>query len=471
MSASLPLSTSVAVPSHPVEGELERQGSLSSGKQWFRSVWFTILLFSICFEGLGRRLVPAIPSMVFYFLKDAVLLVGLIRFRVNRDVMSTFRVLYRGYSPFLKLAILWTFGQLINPEQLSLPLGLLGLRAYWFWWVAPLVVASVLSDRVVRRKAVYLQAMVATVVALFAVLQFGAPAEDEVNTYAIVDGVEVRPAEVGTTGRVRVASTFSFITGFTDFAVLVPVLLLSIGLGEKDPKARLAALIATLFSAAALPMSGSRAPFVLSMALCALVAWRTGLIFTKAGRRVILLAVAGGFTMVFAFPDALQGVFDRFSSDDTQTRFEQFSSVIPPMALMSEEYPFMGLGTGMMQSFRTQLNVPVGAYGVETELVRVLIELGVFGYLLVWITRLGLAIALWRASKILKEAGRHAAAGAAVSYMMLTFYGSMAFDHTFAALYFVGFGIILQEVVHALPAVQSARNLAKSEKRQPQLDG
>jgi hypothetical protein len=385
---------------------------------------------------------------------------------VRRDVLGITRALFGRYTPYLKLAIFWTFAELFNPKQLSVLLGVLSIRAYWFWWVAPLVVASVLSDPVVRRKAVYLQAIVAIVVSLFAILQFGAPAEDTVNTYAIVDGVEVRPAEVVTTGRVRVAATFSFITGFTDFSVLVPVLLLSIGLGEKDPKARMAALVATLVSAAALPMSGSRAPFVLSMALCALVAWRAGLIFTPAGRRVILLGVAAGFTMVFAFPDALQGVFDRFGGDDTQGRFEQWSSVFPPIALTTEDYPLMGLGTGMMQSFRTQLGVPVGEYALETELVRVLVELGALGYVLVWVTRFGLIVTLWRSSKILAKAGRSAAAGAAVSYMLLTFYGAMTFDHTFAALYFFGFGIILREVIQAWPIVYGHTILEKVQRVQ-----
>ena len=110
----------------PAEVELARQAALSSGAQWFRSVWLTVLLVSICFEGLGRRLVPAIPSMVFYFMKDVVLLVGFVRFRVSREVMATFKFLYRGYAPFLKLAILWTFAELINPSQLSHSAGLAG---------------------------------------------------------------------------------------------------------------------------------------------------------------------------------------------------------------------------------------------------------------------------------------------------------------------------------------------------------
>jgi hypothetical protein len=310
-------------------------------------------------------------------------------------------------------------------------------------------VASVLLDPVVRRKVILLQAAVTMVVAVLAMLQFGAPVDDVLNTYSVVDGKEVQAIEVTTTGRARVSSTFSFISGFSDFAVLVPVLLLSIGLGEKDRKARLAALIGTLCAAAALPMSGSRAPFIVSLALCTMVAWRAGLVFTAVGRRVIVLAVAAGFTSVFAFPEALQGVMDRFEGSDTEGRVAEFLNILPPVALTNYDYPILGIGTGMMQNYRDQFGVYDEIYYAEGEVGRYLVELGVVGYLLVWIAKFGLVMTLWKSSKILKKAGRSAAAAGAVAYAFLTLYGILTFDHIFASLYFVGFGFILQEVVQA----------------------
>jgi hypothetical protein len=438
-----------------------------TGAQRFRLIWFGALLASICFEGLGRRLLPMLPAMAFYFLKDIVLLIGLIRFRINREVMATFKYLYRGFLPFLKMGILWTAAEMFNPSQLSLPLGLVGLRAYWLWWLAPFVVASVFADAGVRRRAVLIMAYVAIAVALFAFLQFGAPSDSAVNVSAIVEGEEVHAVAIESTGRARVASTFSFVSGFADFSVLVPALLLSLGLGEKNKRERLAVLIATLLSAAALPMSGSRAPFVLSMALCVLVAWRAGLVFTAAGRRIMMLGVGAGLMMVFAFPDAIQGVMDRFASEDTEARFEQLTSLIPPIPLTTADYPLMGLGTGMQQAFRLRFGVPAGKYLSEVEFIRYLVEVGALGYLLVWLARLGLVVALWRASKVLKKAGRRAAAGAAVSYALLTFFGSPTFDHIFSALYFLGFGFILHEAVHAWPIAYGRTILGKSAR--PQL--
>jgi len=63
-----------------------------------------------------------------------------------------------------------------------------------------------------------------------------------------------------------------------------------------------------------------------------------------------------------------------------------------------------------------------------------------------------LIVALLRAYAILKRAGRRGAAAAALSYALLTMNGNLTFDHIWQALYFMGCGFILSEVV----AVQRA---------------
>jgi len=454
MSAFLPLdaATGLAPPRRAADGfELTKKASaLTPVKQTFRQIWFFLLLGSICLEGLGRRYLPGVPSAVFYFFKDVVLVAGLIRYRINREVSGVFKSLFAGFVPVLKLAVLWTFVEIINPDQASITLGLLGFRAYWLWWFAPLIVASVLLDPVVRRKVVVIQSAIAMVVAVLAILQFGSPVDDAINTYSTVDGEASLAIPVTSTGRARVSSTFSFITGFGDFAVLVPVLLLSIGLGERERTSRLAALTATLFSAAALPMAGSRGPFALSLVLCLVVVWRAGLIFTRVGRRVILVAVVAGLASVFAFPDALQGVRDRFEEGDTKARMAEFFDIVPPVALAKykDGYTILGIGTGMTQNYRGQFGVVEDIGGAaEGEVARHLWELGPIGYLLVWSTRIGLVVVLLRAARILKRGGRRAASAGALAYAFLALYGGLVFDHIFCALFFVGFGFILQEVV------------------------
>jgi hypothetical protein len=84
------------------------------------------------------------------------------------------------------------------------------------------------------------------------------------------------------------------------------------------------------------------------------------------------------------------------------------------------------------------------------------VELGSAGFIIVWLTKLGLMVGLFRAYKILKRAGRRGSAAAALSYGAMTMVGNLTFDHNWQALYFTGCGFVLAEVVVVLNA-QAAR--------------
>jgi len=96
-----------------------------------RTAWFVTLVAMICFEGLGRKFLPGVPTAAFYFAKDVVLIWGLLRFRPGAEIRRTSRYLYRGYQLFLVLAIVCTILQVFNPEQKSALLAVVGLRRWW----------------------------------------------------------------------------------------------------------------------------------------------------------------------------------------------------------------------------------------------------------------------------------------------------------------------------------------------------
>ncbi|HEY2901616.1 MAG TPA: hypothetical protein VGL59_13625 [Polyangia bacterium] len=435
-------------------GSATKKGALTKEQRLERrkARWFGALFFAICFEGLGRKYLPEIPGEVFYFLKDLVLLYGIVAFPRPRRLAQVMRFVFRPFDKFLMAAVALTLVEVINTSlRASFFLGILGLRAYWLWWFAMPVVASVVLSSNVRRSGINVMAFVCAVVAVFAMIQFGSPSTSATNTYAIQAGNEVVAFEVASTGRVRVSSTFTFITGFTDFVVLIPPLLLSLGLSEGNRRVRLLANVSAMLAAAALPMSGSRAPFIVGLFLLALVAQQAGFLFTPIGRRVLVGAILAFMTMLYVFPDSLQGVQDRFNSDDTKGRFESQYEVVPFIALTKLSYPLLGLGTGMQQNFRNFFGVDWGEYESEAEPGRLLIELGIAGYLLIWITRFGLLVALLRAASLLKRANRRAAAGVATAFALLVFYGNLAFDHVWQALFFTGCGFILGELLRVWP--------------------
>jgi len=417
-----------------------------------RKHWFALLMASICLEGLGRKYVPEIPTLVLYFVKDFVLVLGFFLFKPTAALRATTKRLYAGFGVLLAAAIFWTVLQTANANQTSWPLALIGLRAYWLWWIAPPIIASALREQSQKNRAIYVLAILTIGIAILAAAQFAAPADSSLNLYSVVDG-EAQYASTGgtvySTGRARVSATFAFISGFSDYTILVPALLLSLGLETRTRRLRILALTATLFSAAVLPMSGSRSSVILGGSVLVLSVWGAGLFFTAVGRRIMIGAAAGLILATVAFPDAILGVESRFEPEETQSRVILNLMVLPPVALLALDYPMMGIGTGMQQNARASLHVTPD-WDVEIETQRYLVELGIPGYLLVWIAKFGLVLGLLRAYRILKNAGRPAAASAALSYAAVTYFGNLTFDHIWQALYFVGCGFILAETTRAL---------------------
>ena len=435
----------------------ERDARRKSG---FQTIWFLLLVSCICLEGLGRRYLPQVPSIAFYFAKDVVLVFGYLLIKPAASARRAIRFLYRGFAPVWICAFAWTFIEMFNPEHQSLSLALIGIRAYWLWWLAPLLIATVLRNERTKRHALYILVALTVGISALAAAQFASPADSSLNLYSVVDGENLYASDaaiVSETGRARVASTFAFTSGFSDFTMIVPTLLLSLGLEAPTRRLRLVALGATLFAAAVVPMSGSRSSVVLGAMVLAITCWSAGLFFTVAGRRIMIGALVGGILAIVAFPDALLGVQSRFNPEETQERISQNAVVLPPVALLTLDYPFMGIGTGMEQNARASLGVHT-QWDAEMEVHRYLIELGPIGFLLVWTVKFGLAVGCWRAYKILKRAGRRAASAAALSFAALGFLGNITFDHVWQALYFMGTGFILAEVMSVMESTSAAKS-------------
>jgi len=252
----------------------------TTGRITLKSAWYFALVASICFEGLGRKFLPMIPSAAFYYLKDFVLLLGYFFFPRPAYISKVNIWLYRGFKLIWMVGLFWTVVELFNPEQTSTILAAIGIRAYWLWWAAPPIIANILNDDQEKRRAIYVLLGAAALVSVFAAVQFVLPTDSAFSIYSVVEGEEIGPTIVYSTGRSRVSSTFSYITGFSNFTVLVPTLILALGLDAREPRLRKIAFVVTCMTAAVVPMAGARSSILLGLAVLVISAWSAGLLVT-----------------------------------------------------------------------------------------------------------------------------------------------------------------------------------------------
>jgi len=411
-------------------------------------VWWSLLMAAICLEGLGRRFLP-IPGPVLYFVKDLILVSGLLAIGIDPAVAAMARRLARPLLFLLAATTAWCLLSLLGPGHPSIPLGLLGTRQYVLWWVAPLLVATaVLEDGQLVKSERFLSVL-AIGIAAFAAYQFEQPPDAAVNAYAWGDDTGA-VAGVASTGRVRVSSTFSYISGFADFVILaVPILLASAVSARRARSSRIRYVAAGCLAAAA-PMSGARATVLYVAAGSLAVLGLSGSFRLRRGKVTLVVMVLAASVGVWAAPEAAQGVQDRFGSEDTTERFRDLALAIPVYTILNTDFPTFGAGVGTLQNAGVALQVE-SAWQVEAEPQRVLIELGLPGYLLVWLSRFFLAFALVRAGRMLSRAGAPAWGGVAWMYAGFAFLLPLTTDHVAQSFYFVGIGLTLARLVRIGP--------------------
>jgi hypothetical protein len=147
-------------------------------------------------------------------------------------------------------------------------------------------------------------------------------------------------------------------------------------------------------------------------------------------------------------PEAVEGVQSRFV-DNPEESYGRIASVllfIPVLPMIMFDYPALGIGTGMQSNARAVFGIPPLPWDIEAEPGRVILELGVVGYVLVWLARLGLMVALVRAALRLRKGGQRGLAGIAFAWAALGVVAPLIVDHIYSALYFIGVGLVLRGV-------------------------
>lgn len=426
------------------------------------------LLVVVIVEGALRKwFLPSYGEFV-YFYKDA--LMGAILLGYFRDHRKTILLIKSELKIVFALVGTFAIYAVASVANASAPhavVSLFGLKAYCLYMPLAFLVPRMFptKEKVIAFLRWYL--VTALAVAAIGAWQFLDGRQDSaLNRYAWSEEVtggarQATALFADASGEyfVRITSTFSFITGLGTYLPVVFALLL--GLTSLRSSRALPLKIRSLYYLAIVGvvatalMSGSRAVTV-NLAIVMVVFF----VFTSlknAFRRLRQFAVVGLLiyvTLTLVSPQAASGLYQRAFGGESQIE-EGGDRIAAVFSFPFEEASYagaFGYGIGALQNGVPALmrtldlshqgeQVPID---VESEASRVMLEIGVVGFLLFMVMKLGLLPILWRACVTIRDPETKALAIACLAALVFPMIaGGAVTIHTQNVLQWFLIGLIL----------------------------
>lgn len=402
-----------------------------------------LFLFLLIYDGALRKWVlPGIEQLLF-IAKDALLLGVFLHVMLNRP-----RQIRAAMQPAAATLLLlygsWVLLQAGNVNLPSVFVGIWGLKAHLLY--ASLILLLPLVFNSLEHLFRWLEQAypwIVIPVCVLAFVQLGAPADSLINQQ--VRGGMDMISYFGESSLVRVTGTFSYITGMSSFVQVTTVLGMGLFLGGARSRRF---LIGLGFAVAALPATGSRGVIVVvavsavMMLLAALVARVIG---TRMALRIVVsIAILGVISLQaqdaawMALQERTVAVAERTS--DIGRSFTAFTNAFR----FFDTAGFFGFGAGAANMGAPPLAKDVAPFswfppgtGFEEESGRIVLELGIFGWLFSQLMRI--ALFLWSAKLALSGSARtiRLAAVLALPVMALGMYvGNGVFSPPIGASYY-----------------------------------
>lgn len=426
--------------------------------RWRLGVQAALVLLVL--EGAIRKwLVPGSQDLV-YFAKDALLIgcyLGFLtspaRHRVTALVPPAIVACLVGGAAIGAL-------QIFNPTLPNVLVGLLGFKAYFLYapllWVLPAAFATDVELARFLKRYVAL----AIPVGLLALAQFRSPADSALNVYAR-GTAGVYATTFGSSTQVRVTGTFSYISGYSSYVLAVAILVLAVLAATrwrlKGNWIVYGALGLTLLG---MLMTGSRGPVFMLVLLLPLYGWLSvarerdrapamGRLLLGLGLVAMLLNYVGS--------DAIEAFYGRAAgSTDLASRLT--TPLVGPINAI-EPAGVTGFGIGATHQTAAAVTKNLVPYSwmrgqmVEDEPGRIMLELGVVGFLLVYFLRFYLVFFALRQVFVLRTPFHRAVATSCVLFFLAHLPGGIVFNVTAGVFYWFFAGLLMAVIaLDRLPA-------------------
>jgi hypothetical protein len=417
-----------------------------SAANWRYAVFVTMLL--VVFEGALRKWVLPEAQAALYFAKDVVLLGAYLGFAMTKG----FEAPASRARPFiLLLAISAVYGavEMLHPALPSLAVAAVGWRAYFFYVPLLFIVPHLFGSLEDLHRALHRYALLALPIALLGIVQFYSPMDGAINVNVAHEEGAGGPTGFGEVDRVRVAGSFAFISGYSAYLLAVALLVGALLAGRAwSFRSNVLLYVTLVLIIAAMFATGSRSPvysLLAASAVYALLSAAAGDLSPGAAIRAAIGAAILAAGVWNFLPEPVEAFHLRtMTADDTLSRLA--SPVVEPFEILAE-IGLAGFGIGAAHQSAGLLVGSDYSYwtaGIvaESETSRVMLELGIVGFFLVFLFRTAIALSALRAAFMLRSRGARSLALMLAIFFGTQIFGGVIFNPTMNVLYWFAVGML-----------------------------
>lgn len=351
---------------------------------------------------------------------------------------------------FFIFQIIWGMISVFNPHLPDLRVGVLGLIIHFYFIPLAFFIPRLFGTKNELQNFLKNFAFFSIPILILGIVQFFSPVDSPLNQYVS------ETAGIAVAGSYpRITGTFSYIAGYTNYLnvlFLVVIYLLSISNVTLVQKVILSLVLVLVIIN--VMMTGSRGPMgviAISGIMYLLAASKLGIktTFQLVAKSLILMAlIAGAVSSSRAGQEALKAIM--FRTEKQTDLAPRIIDTITPLKFFNDA-GFIGWGIGSTYQGSSYFVKDWGTMNrdFEEEPERILLELGLIGYFLVYFGRLLLAFRFWRLFNKLRSVDMKLLA-LIIFLFQLQFLQlmSLTFNFTNAVFYwfFIGFMFLLPEL-------------------------
>lgn len=426
---------------------------------WRKSIQAVFVL--VVLEGALRKWILPQASELIYFLKDFVLLGAYFQYYCVAALWKKAPPNRSFINIFIFLVLGWCLFQALNPSLGSPVVGLWGLKNYLYYAPMMWMLPSMFLTEEDLYKFLRSHLLLLIPVGILGIIQYLSPASSPINMYAPGQEVEAGIAVFGLSDKARITSTFSYINNYVPYLfVCFGLLIASLSKKQTTFWLQISVLEITLVLINSF-LTGSRTTiFAIGFFLIGYLVFK---FMTQIASAIKLVqwffapVILGGIGLFFTFQTEVDRILSRilYLGDVADRIFLVFAE--PLLYIKYKQLDGFGPGathqaTGIL---RTVLGLPYGENPpvVESEMGKILLEIGPIGFIFWYSLRIGILIALFLLIFKLKRSFLRELALIAFLIQLIWIPGQLVFHITFSVYYW-----FLSGFIFLLPHLEKVEN-------------